>query len=171
MFMCFIVGGFSILFSIYVHFFVQDFIINYGNETTANFSSFYNYSFNNSFGPPRERPDPISFARFFTFSNNVTILVSGIILILAGLTIHSLTTIKRAQAVIKRTTDTLLLPDEKIILDIIIKNNGEITQKELTNLSSFSKVRVFRVTKSLEEKGLIDKKEYGQTRKIILRNE
>ncbi|VVB75615.1 Uncharacterised protein [Candidatus Tiddalikarchaeum anstoanum] len=184
MFACFILGGFCIIFSVYLHFFIEDFISNYSNASNNNSSGFVNaafsqhpvvnnsvQNFSNTFEMHPPRVDPISFARFFTFNNNVLLLITGIVLVLAGLTIHSLTTTKRTQLVIKKTTEALLTPDEKLILDIILKNNGDITQKELTVQSGLTKVKIFRITDSLESKGIIDKKDYGQTRKILLKSE
>lgn len=172
MFACFILGGFCVIFSVYLHFFVEGFVTDY-RSTLHNGS--VNETFRNNYinltNMPPPRVDPISFARFFTFPNNAITLIAGIVLLMAGLAIHSLTTSKRTQLVIKRTTEALLTPDEKLILDIIIKNNGEITQKELTINSGLSKVKVFRITERLEAKGVIVKKEYGQTRKIFLKTD
>ena len=123
---------------------------------------------NQTFSQP-PRPDPISFAHFFALPNNPIVLISGVILLLAGLTIHSLTTQKRIQLTIEKTTEALLTPDEKLILDIILKHNGEVTQKELTLDSGLSKVKIFRITERLESKGIIIKKDYGQTKKILLK--
>lgn len=63
----------------------------------------------------------------------------------------------------------LLTPEEKKVIEILEKRNGEITQNEITQITNYSRVKVYRITKSLEEKKLIQKIKYGQTNKIILK--
>jgi len=55
---------------------------------------------------------------------------------------------------------------EKQILEVLIKNRGEITQAKLSSL--FGKVVVFRAIESLKRKGIVKKENYGKTNKIIL---
>ncbi|MBP2029090.1 hypothetical protein J2755_000010 [Methanohalophilus levihalophilus] len=50
----------------------------------------------------------------------------------------------------------------------IIAENGEILQSDLVLESGFSKVKVSRTLKKLEDKSLIERKPYGNTNKIIL---
>ncbi|GEM_PF-742859 len=60
----------------------------------------------------------------------------------------------------------LLDNKEKQILEVIIKNKGEITQARLSSL--FGKVVAFRTVESLKRKGIVKKEKYGKTNKIIL---
>ena len=64
----------------------------------------------------------------------------------------------------------LLKPDEKNIFNIILHKNGEILQKDLVNEAQMSIVRVSRILDRLEKKNLVEKKRYGATNKIVVKN-
>ncbi|MGC8812757.1 MAG: helix-turn-helix transcriptional regulator [Candidatus Aenigmatarchaeota archaeon] len=57
-------------------------------------------------------------------------------------------------------------PDEKVIVQKIVENNGKITQSKLS--SQFGKVKVFRVLEDLRKKGIIEKEAYGKTNTVKL---
>ncbi len=63
---------------------------------------------------------------------------------------------------------TLITPDEEKIIELL-KLHGSVTQKRLVALSGFSKPKVSRILKSLEEKGIITRKKHGKTLKIVLK--
>ena len=58
--------------------------------------------------------------------------------------------------------------DQREIVKLIIKNNGKIYQSVLVREVVFSKVKVSRIIKELEEKNIIQKKKFGMTNTITL---
>jgi uncharacterized membrane protein len=99
------------------------------------------------------------------------LLLSGIVLIIGGIALWSLTREKELKHTREKLTDLLLLPDEKTVIQELRKSNGEMTQSQLVIKTGLSKVKVHRVVKSLTLKGIIKKYEYGLTNKIILEKE
>ena len=76
------------------------------------------------------------------------------------------------KAIINKNIEILyniLDKDEKSVLESIIKNNGEISQSEISQ--KFDKLRAHRIIKKLLEKKIIDIKRDGKTNKIILKKE
>ncbi|OQA30230.1 MAG: hypothetical protein BWY55_00933 [archaeon ADurb.Bin336] len=71
----------------------------------------------------------------------------------------------------QETTDYLLLPEEKKVIEILKKNDYSLPQNKITKETGLTKVQVHRVLKRLETKGLIEKYEYGLTNKIVLKKE
>ncbi|MFH1586999.1 MAG: MarR family transcriptional regulator, partial [Candidatus Diapherotrites archaeon] len=63
------------------------------------------------------------------------------------------------------------LPDEKALIETLKKFNYELTQSQLTKESGLTKVQVHRAVKKLEDKGVLEKHDYGLTNKIILKKE
>ena len=54
------------------------------------------------------------------------------------------------------------------VLEIIVNKKGEILQKELYLETGFSKAKISRTLKELELRNMIQRKQYGSTKKIIL---
>lgn len=54
------------------------------------------------------------------------------------------------------------------ILEIIVNNKGETLQKDLYLETGFSKAKISRTLKELELRNIIQRKQYGSTKKIIL---
>ncbi|MHA1910816.1 MAG: helix-turn-helix transcriptional regulator [Candidatus Kariarchaeaceae archaeon] len=65
----------------------------------------------------------------------------------------------------------LLKEDEILLLELILQNGGRIDQKELEQVSSFSRSKLSRHLFILEEKGLIEKISFGRTNRILLTQE
>ncbi len=63
---------------------------------------------------------------------------------------------------------SMLLPDEKELINILKQNDNIMTQNELVKASGLSKVKIHRVLKKLETKKIISKYAYGMTNKIRL---
>ena len=61
-----------------------------------------------------------------------------------------------------------LPPNEKSVMEKIIKNGGEILQSKLSR--EFGKVKTFRILENLRKKGIIVKESYGKTNKIKLKS-
>lgn len=160
MILCFITGGSCLLL------YFSSLFMSFGFFRFFNGSSNMNSSNNSAFNNSQPGP-PGMFASFAI--NDTVVLIAGIILIAAGIALYLLINEKKAASLKKDITHSLLTPEEKTVLEILEKKGGESTQKEITALTEMSKVKVFRTTRILEEKGLIHKAKYGQTRKIILK--
>lgn len=75
---------------------------------------------------------------------------------------------KETKELKKDVIDSMILPDEKLMIKELEKNNGELTQSELVKKIGLSKVKVHRIIKRLESLGIIRKRHYGVTNKIKL---
>jgi uncharacterized membrane protein len=73
----------------------------------------------------------------------------------------------------KKDSINLILPllkkEEKVIIDILNKYNGETFQRTLVRESNFSKATVSRLVNSLKERGIIEVEPLGRTNKIKLK--
>ena len=47
--------------------------------------------------------------------------------------------------------DTIILPDEKTVIEVLERNGGELAQSELVKITKLSKVKVHRIVKRLGE--------------------
>ncbi|MCX6708987.1 MAG: winged helix-turn-helix transcriptional regulator [Candidatus Woesearchaeota archaeon] len=81
--------------------------------------------------------------------------------------IHQRRTTKPKQK--KKTTivPTLIDNEQKIVN--FLKENGEVWQKQIQQATTFSKAKVSRILRNLEERGVITKTIYGNTNKIALK--
>jgi len=61
-----------------------------------------------------------------------------------------------------------LNPIEQRIVKIVLKNNGEMLQSQISKTEDMTKLKVHRTVKSLEQKKIIEIKHYGKTNKISL---
>jgi hypothetical protein len=116
--------------------------------------------------------------RSFVFTNpyslllspfSITLLISGLVFILAGFSIMKLVREKEINITKKAIIDVFLLPDEKNVLSEVEKYGGTLTQSEIVKSTGFSRVKVHRILRNLEKKNLIMKHQYGMTNKIVLR--
>lgn len=64
----------------------------------------------------------------------------------------------------------LLPEEEREILNILMKK-GEVTQATLSRDTSYSRVKIHRTVRKLEDKGIIRRVVHGKTNKIILVDE
>jgi len=62
----------------------------------------------------------------------------------------------------------LLDGDKRQVFNEIIEANGQILQSDLHTQTGFSKAKITRILDYLELKGLIVRKSYGMTNKIII---
>jgi len=95
-------------------------------------------------------------------------LIGGLLSITSGIALWQLTRIKELKEFKAKLTSTLLTDEEKHVLKELENNDGELTQKELTDRTGFSRVKVHRIVEKLEAKKLVKKYEYGQTNKIVI---
>jgi len=68
----------------------------------------------------------------------------------------------------KTITYPALIEHEKVIVELLKKEHGVLWQKQIQIQSKFSKVKVSRVLRSLEQRGVIKKEPWGNTNKIHL---
>lgn len=61
-----------------------------------------------------------------------------------------------------------LIGEEKEIYQIIYNAKGEILQKDIV-IHNFSRAKVTRLLDKLEKRGLIERKRYGMTNKVVLK--
>lgn len=54
------------------------------------------------------------------------------------------------------------------ILEIVVNKGGEMLQKDLYLETNFSKAKISRTLRELEQRNIIQRKQYGSTKKIIL---
>ena len=109
----------------------------------------------------RSRQNFIVFPLLLTFTGALISFVAGISLI-------SLLRMKDNNELRRDVIDSMILPDEKIVIKELEKSNGELTQSELVRKTGFSKVKVHRIVRRLESLGIIKKLPYGITNKIRL---
>jgi uncharacterized membrane protein len=64
-----------------------------------------------------------------------------------------------------------LNPSEQKMIKILLKNNGEMLQSQISKIDDMTKLKVHRTAKSLEEKNIIETEHYGKTKKISLTKE
>ena len=95
-------------------------------------------------------------------------LLGGIICITSGLSIRQLTHEKEIKKARTELTELLLSTEEKLIIEELRKAGGEQTQKILTEITGYSRVKTHRIIQKLEEKKIVRKIPNGQTNKIIL---
>ncbi len=69
----------------------------------------------------------------------------------------------------KKTIIPTLIDNEQKIVNFL-KENGEVWQKQIQQATSFSKAKVSRILRNLEERGVITKTIYGNTNKIALKH-
>ncbi|MBU5689493.1 MAG: winged helix-turn-helix transcriptional regulator [Candidatus Aenigmarchaeota archaeon] len=169
-FLSIIIGGFVFVFSLY-----QIYSFMYFEKfrpKEQNFSQFDNSSFlpQNRFNNTERRFDK-RLNEFLVMPFSFIFLISGAISIISGITILNILKIKEIEKTKKDIINVLLLPEEKIVIDVIKKNGGSLTQKEISKITGYSRVKVHRIVKSLEIKNIIEKREYGMTNKIWLKDD
>ncbi len=95
-------------------------------------------------------------------------LMGGLLSTIGGISLWSITRKKEIREVENNLKDILLTEEEKQIIKELEDASEELTQRELTERTGFSRVKIHRVISKLESKKLIKKYPYGQTNKIIL---
>lgn len=63
-----------------------------------------------------------------------------------------------------------LLPrEERLIIQILLDNNKKIEQNKLVVLSSYTKVQVSRIVQRLVERGVVERRQMGNTNLVMLK--
>jgi len=78
--------------------------------------------------------------------------------------------IKSPESGFPREVLALLAKDEKILVEEVLGAGGRMKQNELVNRLPFPKAKVSRLLSRLERKGLVDKRRYGLTNEVVLKN-
>lgn len=111
--------------------------------------------------------------------NFVLPLIGGLLLVISGTTIlnisqHTLLRRRSRNALVKATKarslllERVLSLDERRVIDIIRESGGEILQSNLVIRSGFSKVKVHRILKKLENRGIVMRGRLGITNSVML---
>ncbi len=95
-------------------------------------------------------------------------LFGGIICITNGLALRQLTHEKEVKKMREDLTELLLSTEEKLIIEELKKSGGEQTQRNLTEITGYSRVKTHRIIQKLEEKKIVKKIPNGQTNRITL---
>lgn len=95
-------------------------------------------------------------------------LFGSVISILAGTSLINLLRAKETKELKKEVIDSMIMPDEKIVIKELERSNGELTQSDLVRKTKLSKVKVHRIVKRLESLKIVSKYPYGVTNKIKL---
>lgn len=76
----------------------------------------------------------------------------------------------RRQKPTERPATSILNRDEKVIVDILERNEGKVLQKVLVRETDFSKAKVSRLVKNLRERGVVDIEPVsGRENRVILK--
>ncbi len=59
--------------------------------------------------------------------------------------------------------------EEKLILELLLKNEGIMLQSELVKETGFSRVKITRILDKLESKDIIERKRRGMTNAVVLK--
>jgi uncharacterized membrane protein len=62
----------------------------------------------------------------------------------------------------------ILPPEERTVVLLLLENHGQMEQNKLVALSGFNKVKVSRLVKELEDRGVLRKTNLGNTNLIVL---
>lgn len=89
----------------------------------------------------------------------VSIIIGGFIVIMFQWKINKLQLDKLTK---------LLPPEERVIVKLLLKNNNSLEQNKIVAFSGFSKVKVSRIVKELELRGVVKKTNLGNTNLIVL---
>jgi len=104
---------------------------------------------------------PLSFLLFFVLTLAGTV---GVVYFLIMPEIQTTNAIENQQEDIF----SFLLPDEKRIVEILIKHDGEYLQKQISKEAGFTRVKTHRVIVRLAQRGIISVEKRGNTNVIRL---
>lgn len=104
----------------------------------------------------------------FVYIMSAVSLIGSFISIFAGISLLALLRKKERKEIKKGMIDTLTTPEEKIVINELEDNNGELTQSELVKNTKIAKVKMHRILRHLETLKIVEKFPYGMTNKIVL---
>ena len=89
----------------------------------------------------------------------ISIIIGAILILLFQWKISKLQLVKILQ---------LLPKDEAEIIKVLIENNNRLEQNHIVAFTGYNKVRISRILTKYEQKGIIEKRNVGNTNLIIL---
>lgn len=113
---------------------------------------------------------------FFSF---LIPLIGGIVLIFSGLKLLNVDRMKLQRSIIAKTKrkviqqkehiiSVFLTNDEKKVIGLIKEKNDGVLQSDLVIKTGYSKVKMHRILKGLENRGIIKRGRFGITNKVLL---
>jgi len=155
--LCFIYAGVALILFVYLSYFIY-IRGQYAPSSFRNFTQAGNFT-GAGFRPP-VRTITTPFLGVFLFGSLISIL--------AGISLMNLLRARETKELKKDVIESMILPDEKIVIKELERNNGEMTQSDLVRKTKLSKVKIHRIVKRLESLGIVSKYPYGITNKIKL---
>jgi uncharacterized membrane protein len=73
----------------------------------------------------------------------------------------------KSLATINTALKVLTGPRRKV-LEIVVENGGEVLQKDILLETGYSKAKISRTLQELEVRNVVERKQYGNTKKIVL---
>ncbi|MCK5023510.1 MAG: hypothetical protein KAS04_05030 [Candidatus Aenigmarchaeota archaeon] len=98
---------------------------------------------------------------------DIWIMVIIALIIITSLGVFYMKTTRRHSSI--KVIMPLLKGDEKIVVDIISNNDGEVNQRVIVKESDFSKAKVSRIIADMKERGIVDVEVLGRSNKITLK--
>jgi hypothetical protein len=105
--------------------------------------------------------------KYQTFSQDQNVLIAGIFGLIALVAIAAI--VFRRKFNISMALP-VLRPDEKIIMEKVLAHKSGVNQKIVVQESGYSKAKVSKVLKSLEERGVVKLERLGRSNKIFLQS-
>lgn len=103
--------------------------------------------------------------KYEKFSQDQNIIVAGIFAVIAFVAIGAIVFRKKFSM---KMVLPVLRPDEKIIMEKLMTHKSGVNQKVIVQESGYSKAKVSKVLKSLEERGVLKLERIGRSNKIFL---
>lgn len=185
MILCFLFGGFSlILYLIQVYSTIWQVeliptarVVGLGPISAFNFLreprmenfSRANHTDNNLTFPGQFNPNTSDQLLMLFSPFSIMFLFMGVTFVSSGFSIWNLIRENEIKFTKKTTIELFLLPEEKKVFDEIEKQGGALTQHEIVRSTGFTRLKVHRIIKKLEQKKLLTKQKYGMTNKIVLK--
>ena len=151
--LCLIYGGIAFFMFVYLSYFA----IERAEIPAQQLSNLSSYPFT------RQRPRPMLLSLLLPLT-----LIGSVVSISAGILFIRLLREKENKEIKMEIIDSMVLPDERIVINELEKNHGTLTQSEIVSSTGLSKVKVHRIIKRLESLGILKKYPYGLTNKIKL---
>jgi len=104
----------------------------------------------------------VAYEKFFQMQD---IIIAGIFGLVAIVTVVAVVYRKKFSM---RMMLPMLRPDEKIVMEKILANKSGVNQKLVVQESGYSKAKVSKILKSLEERGVVKLERLGRSNRIFL---
>lgn len=95
---------------------------------------------------------------------NINLILIGAIIIIILLIIFSIAFFLKRDRI--HAVLPVLTPSERKVMEILLREKGEVDQRKIVNETDFSKSKVSRIVQSLEDRGLVIRYKKGRANKI-----